>query len=70
MVQHPVPSSRPRDVGRKNFRRPAATALSTVFTRAYANTPYFPLYTTPPESYVLSVLIRVSLTLRRAEGVQ
>ena len=44
--------------------------LSTVFTRAYTNTLYFPLYTTPPESYVLSVLIRVSPTLRRAEGVQ
>ena len=46
------------------------TVLSTVFTRAYTNTPYFPLYTTPPESYVLSGLIRVSPTLRRAEGVQ
>ena len=46
------------------------TALSAVITRAYMNTPYFPLYTTPPESYVLSVLIRVSPTGSRAEGVQ
>ena len=67
--RHSAPSNHLRMSG-EGLRQPAVAVLRTVITRAYTNTPYFPLYTTPPESYVLSVLIRVSPTGSRASGVQ